>query len=98
VTDSQTPAHWLWLDWYELITEPDPWAPRSEPGEPQPTRQRYLHYGRRLTASSVTTAERIRHWHETHDSWIPAYACGFDNPLFAPNVSEVYGRITGGTR
>ena len=83
------PSHWFTLDWIERITETDPHAPLHDDGS-LPTRQRRLHYARRIGATSLGAAERLRDWHLTHDKWIPPEASrefGFE-----PHVSEIYDR------
>jgi hypothetical protein len=83
------PSHWFTLDWIERITEEDPHAPWTR-GEDLPTRQRNLHYARRIGGTSLGAVERLRDWHLTHDSWIPPEASreyGFE-----PHVSEIYDR------
>jgi hypothetical protein len=77
------------LDWYELIEEPDPNAPKTEPGEPRPTRTRHLEYGKTIYCNTWADAQRQREWHLAHlDEWLPSNAIRDPGP-FAPVVSEV---------
>lgn len=83
--------YWFWLDWYQRVVEPDPNAPRPEPGETMPTRARRQHYARRVEAATAAQANAIRTWHTQHDTWVPADAL-LDDAGHAPDVSDVQTR------
>jgi hypothetical protein len=88
------PGFWFWLSWHADVVEPDLDAPRPERGQPPPMRTRRQDYARRVTAATRAQAQRMREWHLTHDSWLPAGAYDPD----VSDVSEIKNRPTkGGT-
>lgn len=76
------------MDWNVRVVEFDPSAPKPAPGEPPPSRARYVAYSKRVRADSHSAAVRMRQWHIDHDTWVPDDAVR-DDPALRPDVSEI---------